>query len=559
MGLPRAYSGNFAVAFRFDSTGKSWAVRCFTRQIGDVQRRYEAISRFCEANPDPALCFFEYQERGIAWRGAHLPIVKMEWAEGETLGKWLTRHHSDAWALRRVAEGLAQIAERLERRGAAHGDLQHGNLMITSGLVRLIDYDGMFVPGLQGLDSPVLGHRNYQHPARTEAQFDARMDRFSILVIFIGLTALAADSTRFTRYGCDERVLFERRDFENPDESDLFHELAADATVGNWTLALAEACRRPPTACPALLEVLDGSYLARIGPVALGRKTTAVSPPPIPPPQPSMSPSPPPPQWQPSAPQAQYSAMPGSAVPFVQVKPHSAKRGRGGLLVAGSIAALILAAAWHPWSQQTHDMYQTSTARGTTRTGTRPATTTLRAFHRPSVPHYQKQPRIAPVITQSTPRAKPHAQVTLHQAVAPTTKHRRIAHAPDRDASAARDIESMALGTPMPSGTESTADISDMAQRRSTPQCTTPSDDAAPVQLANPETPESLQGATASAIVRVSLDTTGRVISATIVRSTGDASADAAALAAAHASTFRPGHKNCEPVAGEYLVNFDFE
>ena len=58
------------------------------------------------------------------------------------------------------------------RREVAHGDLQHGNVLLVPGAsanslaVKLIDYDGMCVPALAGSKSGEVGHPAYQHPQR---------------------------------------------------------------------------------------------------------------------------------------------------------------------------------------------------------------------------------------------------------------------------------------------------------------------------------------------------------------------------------------------------------
>jgi hypothetical protein len=62
----------------------------------------------------------------------------------------------------------AWIRLSLELRGAdlAHGDLQHGNVLLmpgsrsTSLAFKLIDYDGMFVPALADQPSGEVGHPN---------------------------------------------------------------------------------------------------------------------------------------------------------------------------------------------------------------------------------------------------------------------------------------------------------------------------------------------------------------------------------------------------------------
>ena len=114
----------------------------------------------------------------------------------------------------------------------AHGDLQHGNVLIVNDELRLVDYDGMFVPQLAGQSSHELGHRHYQHPARSAADFDANTDNFSAWVIYLSLMALSAEPQLWQRFaGGDECLLFRRADFEYPDQSKLM--LALTELHGN--------------------------------------------------------------------------------------------------------------------------------------------------------------------------------------------------------------------------------------------------------------------------------------------------------------------------------------
>jgi len=109
------------------------------------------------------------------------------------------------------------MLQALRSAGIAHGDLQHGNVLVVNGDFRLIDYDGMFVPALKGKFSNEVGHRNYQHPQRTEFDFGLAIDNFSAWVIYISLIALSIDSSLWNQLKAgDECLLFRREDFEEP-------------------------------------------------------------------------------------------------------------------------------------------------------------------------------------------------------------------------------------------------------------------------------------------------------------------------------------------------------
>jgi hypothetical protein len=96
-----------------------------------------------------------------------------------------------------------RLAKRLRQAKIAHGDLQHGNVLLVPGAnpsklgLKLIDYDGMWVPALAKSPSGEVGHANYQHPLRaTQAAYGPDSDRFTHLVVGCALRALVVDQHR---------------------------------------------------------------------------------------------------------------------------------------------------------------------------------------------------------------------------------------------------------------------------------------------------------------------------------------------------------------------------
>ena len=104
-------------------------------------------------------------------RGQWYPILKMGWVEGEPLNLYVEKNLTHASLLRDLDREFAKMVRDLRRFFIAHGDLQHGNVLVVNGKLKLVDYDGMFVPDLDGLPSHELGHPNYQHPARSASDF----------------------------------------------------------------------------------------------------------------------------------------------------------------------------------------------------------------------------------------------------------------------------------------------------------------------------------------------------------------------------------------------------
>ncbi|HVE46528.1 MAG TPA: hypothetical protein VNA57_07250 [Acidimicrobiales bacterium] len=261
IGLPRALSGNVATVFRVDcQTGRSYAVRCFIRSFGDEEQRYGAIAARLQALAPSWLVGFELQPQGILVEGGWWPILKMEWSSGESLTSYLERNLWSSSAIAYLAHRVAELAQELTGSGVAHGDLQHGNILVLpGGTLRLIDYDGMYVPGLQGLSSNERGHRNYQHPGRRQKDFGPHLDRFPSWVIYTSLVAVATDPLLWGRLdGGDECLLFRQEDLEAPGTSPA---LAALEASGDSAL----------TALSALLRSFLAGDIAAVPPLTPGR------------------------------------------------------------------------------------------------------------------------------------------------------------------------------------------------------------------------------------------------------------------------------------------------
>ncbi|MDQ1446341.1 MAG: hypothetical protein QOI20_2805, partial [Acidimicrobiaceae bacterium] len=236
LGLPRPVSGNFAAVFRMDAAdGRAWAVRCFTRWFDDMGRRYEAVDAHLQKQRGTWRVGFEFQSQGVHVDGEWYPIVKMDWTSGQPLLGYIEQHLWDGAALAYLAHRFATLVDELRRAGVAHGDLQHGNILVVpGGDLRLVDYDGMFVPALAGLTGNELGHRNYQHPSRAPGEFGLHIDNFSSWVVYASLVGLSVDPLLWGRVdGGDECLLFRSQDFTDPVHSDA---LAAFESSGHPVL-----------------------------------------------------------------------------------------------------------------------------------------------------------------------------------------------------------------------------------------------------------------------------------------------------------------------------------
>jgi hypothetical protein len=226
LGLPKPRSGNFATVYKFECGGKKWAVRCFNRQTQDQQQRYAAINAHLHQAALPYTVGFTYLMKGIRARAQWYPIVKMEWADGVALNTWVENNLHNRAALMGFLKSFVSMLSAMQRASIAHGDLQHGNILVVNSAPVLVDYDGMYVPALSGRTSSEVGQPNYQNPRRTAFDFGPYLDNFSGWVIVVSLFALTVDPKLWQTFkGGDDCLLFRKADFEGPNRSALIKAL----------------------------------------------------------------------------------------------------------------------------------------------------------------------------------------------------------------------------------------------------------------------------------------------------------------------------------------------
>ena len=228
LGLPRPICGQFASVYEIESGGSRWAIKCFLRNIPDLHNRYAKIAAHIGTVELPYFVTFDYLRKGIRIRGDVYPIVKMEWDEGLGLNQYIEKNVTDRAVLEQLEQNWLQLLEDLQSVKIAHGDLQHGNVLVSpDGSLRLIDYDGMWVPKLKGQGSHETGHPDYQSPLRSGDDFHEGIDQFAGDVIHMAIRALIRKPDLWQKYNNGDNIVFRRGDYLDPKNSALFAELRA--------------------------------------------------------------------------------------------------------------------------------------------------------------------------------------------------------------------------------------------------------------------------------------------------------------------------------------------
>lgn len=202
-GRPRYSVGNSAVVFRIRRDGRTRSLRCYLRTMRHLREIYG------DKLLEKELYLYTSSETGV-W----VDVVLGDWIEGVTLheaaiGAALAR---DTAKLRDLAESFDTLAAEMVADDCAHGDLKPANIIVgRDRKLHPIDFDAAFLPAFAGETSPELGTAAYQHPDRTAADFNERLDDYPAALISTALHALAEEPTLWDRYGNADGLLFSPR------------------------------------------------------------------------------------------------------------------------------------------------------------------------------------------------------------------------------------------------------------------------------------------------------------------------------------------------------------
>ena len=324
--IPKPAAGTSAVVFKAVVEGEEQALRFFTRDEASSSDRYEALQEhFTTRNLVSCVAMSRWIDDGIRINGRTWPVLRMQWVNGRTLNQHVDHliEQGNTAALGGLASAWRELVARLQVAEFAHGDLQHGNVLVDDrGTMRLVDFDCSWIARFSGQPAPSeTGHRNYQPENRPWGRW---MDTFPALAIYTSLLALSKNPRPWHALNTGENLLFRREDFSPPFETPTWKHVSSirDPQLDQLAARLKECCTPGWSAPGGLDELLAPRALpwweltgkTAVGPTPV--RPTPTPPPPPPPPPPSPQPPPPaeaPPSWPP--PQHDHRRRPPSGQP----------------------------------------------------------------------------------------------------------------------------------------------------------------------------------------------------------------------------------------------------
>ena len=225
------FTGGFSIVFPYKTVnGEKWAFRCWHSHIKDSKKRYEAVSDTIKKTHLSFLCEFQYIDKGICVEGNIYPTTRMRWIEGAKLNDYIWQNKGSKDLLKALANDFLKMTQALHERNLAHGDLQHGNILVDEhNHLYLVDYDSFYCPELKGEPDTVTGLPDYQHPSRIiNKSVSEKLDYFSELIIYLSILAVAENPSLADRYKIkEERLLFSKEDYKDITNSPIYWDIHA--------------------------------------------------------------------------------------------------------------------------------------------------------------------------------------------------------------------------------------------------------------------------------------------------------------------------------------------
>lgn len=225
-----AYSGGFSVVFPYKTTkGEEWALRCWHTDLGNLRSHFDILSEELQKLGSTYFCDFTYIDEGILVNGMKYPTTRMRWVEGDNLKEFLCKHGKEKERIKKLAYSFLTMIRFLHEHSIAHGDLQHGNILIDkTDNIFLIDYDSVYLPALYGQADFITGLKGYQHPSRvSNINASEKLDYFSELIIYTSILAIAENPSLADKYNLEntEHLLFAHEDFIDLESSEIYKDL----------------------------------------------------------------------------------------------------------------------------------------------------------------------------------------------------------------------------------------------------------------------------------------------------------------------------------------------
>lgn len=198
-GNPIMSSGNFAVVFKMTDGEKYFAIKCFLKEQKGRKEAYNQICDYMSGIHKKHFVSTSYYENELfvdttQTEENEFPVLLMDWVDGLGLSEYISRNYDNCEKMANLYNNIQDMIEWLLPSHLAHGDLKPDNIIVTAdGNIVLIDYDGMFVPSMQGQYAREHGTPQFQYQGRTISDFNEYIDDYAGIYLALIIKLISLD------------------------------------------------------------------------------------------------------------------------------------------------------------------------------------------------------------------------------------------------------------------------------------------------------------------------------------------------------------------------------
>lgn len=224
-GVVKTWTGGFSIVFQIKQGNEVWAFKVWHTPLQGLGGRCTLITERLESCALPYFVSFGYSDKGLFVPESFLETQRMKWIDGHNLKEYINLNIKHPERLLSLADKFRKMVAAFNLYNIAHGDLQHGNIIVKSdGQIVVIDYDSMYIEGFDEMLDLIKGQAGYQHPRRQENTYlNSKLDYFSSLIIYLSLLVYSEMPDLWDND--TEWLVFSKEDLAEPNESEVIDQL----------------------------------------------------------------------------------------------------------------------------------------------------------------------------------------------------------------------------------------------------------------------------------------------------------------------------------------------
>ncbi len=210
------YPSNIAITFPVSIDNKKYALKCYFAHKPYREEHFRLLKKYIKEKAKSYFLDFEFFPLSLTLFDNEQcytsDILLCPWVEGTTHHHEIYKaaHLGNRDRIKQLRLDFLNLVGDFNNIGFVHGDLKPQNIIIEekTKTYKIIDYDAAWIYETRNVENHEIGTIWYQHPDRTELDYNLNTDNYSIVMIAISLIAIEENFSLFEKYNNGDNLIF---------------------------------------------------------------------------------------------------------------------------------------------------------------------------------------------------------------------------------------------------------------------------------------------------------------------------------------------------------------